>query len=323
MSLEKQSHEKSQGSPSSDIAVIGIGCMFPDAANLEEYWKNISLGHDAISPIPVSHWRPEDYFDVDPKKPDHTYAKTGGFLRPYAFDPLKYGISPQAIEATDTTQLLGMVCAHEALVDAGYGPGKDFNRDKTSCIIGVTGAMELVIPLGARLGHPAWKRALKNAGVADDIAAAVVEEISESYVPWQENSFPGLLGNVVAGRIASRLDLGGSNAVVDAACASSLAALHMAVMELESGRSDMVIAGGMDTFNDIFMYMCFSKTPALSPTGHSRPFDAEGDGTSIGEGLGAIILKRLSDAEADGDRIYAVLKGVGSGSDGKGQAIYA
>lgn len=323
MSLEKQSHEKTEGSRSSDIAVIGVGCMFPDAANLEEYWNNISQGHDAISPIPVSHWRPEDYFDVDPKKPDHTYAKTGGFLRPYAFDPLKYGISPQAIEATDTTQLLGMVCAHEALVDAGYGPGKDFNRDKTSCIIGVTGAMELVIPLGARLGHPAWKRALKNAGVADDVAAAVVEEISESYVPWQENSFPGLLGNVVAGRIASRLDLGGSNAVVDAACASSLAALHMAVMELESGRSDMVIAGGMDTFNDIFMYMCFSKTPALSPTGHSRPFDAEGDGTSIGEGLGAIILKRLSDAERDGDRIYAVLKGVGSGSDGKGQAIYA
>jgi acyl transferase domain-containing protein/NAD(P)-dependent dehydrogenase (short-subunit alcohol dehydrogenase family) len=325
MSLEKQSHENrsSSRSSSSDIAVIGVGCMFPDAANLEEYWKNISSGHDAISPIPVSHWRPEDYFDVDPKKPDHTYAKSGGFLRPYAFDPLKYGIAPHAIEATDTTQLLGMVCAHEALVDAGYGPGKDFNRDKTSCIIGVTGAMELVIPLGARLGHPAWKRALKNAGVADDVAAAVVEEIAESYVPWQENSFPGLLGNVVAGRIASRLDLGGSNAVVDAACASSLAALHMAVMELESGRSDMVIAGGMDTFNDIFMYMCFSKTPALSPTGHSRPFDAEGDGTSIGEGLGAIILKRLSDAERDGDRIYAVLKGVGSGSDGKGQAIYA
>ncbi|MEK7855912.1 MAG: beta-ketoacyl synthase N-terminal-like domain-containing protein, partial [Acidobacteriota bacterium] len=163
----------------------------------------------------------------------------------------------------------------------------------------------------------------KNAGVADDIATQVVDEIAASYVPWQENSFPGLLGNVVAGRIASRFDLGGSNAVVDAACASSLAALSMATMELESGRADMVITGGMDTFNDIFMYMCFSKTPALSPTGHSRPFDADGDGTSIGEGLGAVILKRLEDAERDGDRIYAVLKGVGSGSDGKGQAIYA
>lgn len=323
MSLEQTRNDNPSALSRSDIAVIGVGCMFPDASNLEEYWRNIVSGHDSIRPIPVSHWRPEDYFDPDPKKPDHTYSQSGGFLKPYAFDPLKFGIAPHAIEATDTTQLLGMVCAHEAMVDAGYGPDKDFNRDRTSCIIGVTGSLELVIPLGARLGHPAWKRALKNAGVADDVAAQVVEEIADSYVPWQENSFPGLLGNVVAGRIASRLDLGGSNAVVDAACASSLAALSMAVMELESGRSDMVIAGGMDTFNDIFMYMCFSKTPALSPTGHSRPFDADGDGTSIGEGLGTIILKRLEDAERDGDRIYAVLKSVGSGSDGKGQAIYA
>ncbi len=310
-------------SPSTDIAVIGLGCMFPDAADLKEFWGNIVKGRDSIKPIPVTHWRPEDYFDSDPKKADHTYAQSGGFLRPYAFDPLKFGIAPHAIEATDTSQLLGMVCAHEALIDAGYGPDKAFNRDKTSCIIGVTGSLELVIPLGARLGHPAWKRALKNAGVADAVAAQVIQEIADSYVPWQENSFPGLLGNVVAGRIASRLDLGGSNAVVDAACASSLAALHMATMELESGRADMVITGGIDTFNDIFMYMCFSKTPALSPTGHSRPFDAEGDGTSIGEGLGAIILKRRVDAERDGDRIYAVIKGLGSGSDGKGQAIYA
>ena len=308
---------------SSPIAVIGISAMFPDAANLKEYWNNIVTGHDAIKPIPVSHWKPEDLYDADPKRPDFTYAKTGGFLKPYDFDPLKFGIAPHAIEATDTTQLLGMVCAHEALIDAGYGPERDFNKERTSCIIGVTGTLELVIPLGARLSHPVWKKALKNAGIADELAAGIVEEIADSFVPWQENSFPGLLGNVVAGRIASRLDLGGSNAVVDAACASSLAALSMAVMELESGRADMVITGGMDTFNDIFMYMCFSKTPALSPTGHSRPFDADGDGTAIGEGLGTLILKRLDDAERDGDRIYAVIKGVGSGSDGKGQAIYA
>lgn len=322
-SLDKNEASSSSQRSRTGIAVIGVGAMFPDATNVEEYWKNIVTGHDSIRAIPLSHWRPEDYFDADPKKPDHTYSQAGGFLKPYAFDPLKFGIAPHAIEATDTTQLLGMVCAHEALVDAGYGPGREFNHDRTSCIIGVTGSLELVIPLGARLGHPAWKKALKNAGVADDVAAQVVEDIAASYVPWQENSFPGLLGNVVAGRIASRFDLGGSNAVVDAACASSLAALSMAAMELESGRADMVITGGMDTFNDIFMYMCFSKTPALSPTGHSRPFDADGDGTSIGEGLGAVILKRLEDAERDGDRIYAVIKGIGSGSDGKGQAIYA
>ncbi|HET9240820.1 MAG TPA: SDR family oxidoreductase [Oligoflexus sp.] len=308
---------------STDIAVIGVGCLFPDAQGLDEFWQRIKQGHDAIGPVPLTHWRPDDYFNADPKKPDHTYAQTGGFLKPYAFDPLKFGIAPTALEATDSTQLLGMVCAHEALVDAGYGPERSFDRDRVSCVIGVTGTLELVIPLGARLGHPIWKAALNKAGVPADQAQKVMDEISAGYVPWQEASFPGLLGNVVAGRIASRLDLGGTNSVVDAACASSLAAVHLAAMELESGRADMVITGGMDTFNDIFMYMCFSKTPALSPTGSARPYDAEGDGTILGEGLGAVILKRLDDAERDGDRIYAVLRSVGSSSDGKGQAIYA
>src|SRR5207237_8454570 len=115
----------------------------------------------------------------------------------------------------------------------------------------------------------------------------------------------------------------GTNCVVDAACASSLSALHLASLELTAGRADMVITGGVDTFNDIFMYMCFSKTPALSPTGDAKPFDAAGDGTILGEGLGVVVLKRLADAERDGDRVYAVVKGIGTSSDGKGNAVYA
>ncbi len=170
---------------------------------------------------------------------------------------------------------------------------------------------------------PIWRAALKDAGVDDATAADVVQRISDSYVPWQENSFPGLLGNVVAGRISKQYDLGGTNCVVDAACASSFSALHLAGMELATGKSDMVVTGGIDTFNDIFMYMCFSKTPALSPTGNAKPFDAAGDGTILGEGLGIVVIKRLADAERDGDRIYAVIRGVGSSSDGKGEAIYA
>jgi acyl transferase domain-containing protein/NAD(P)-dependent dehydrogenase (short-subunit alcohol dehydrogenase family)/acyl carrier protein len=128
---------------------------------------------------------------------------------------------------------------------------------------------------------------------------------------------------VVAGRISKHFDLGGTNCVVDAACASSFSALHLAGMELATGKSDMVVTGGIDTFNSIFMYMCFSKTPALSPSGDAKPFDASGDGTILGEGLGLVVIKRLSDAERDGDRIYAVIRGVGSSSDGKGEAIYA
>ena len=305
------------------LAIIGAACRFPGADDRGRYWANILNAEDCISDIPASHWRVDEYYDADPKSPDRTYAKRGGFLSPAPFNPLTFGVPPTAIEATDTSQLIGMMVAKEALDDAGYGQDRVFNRDRVGVILGVTGALELVVPLGARLGHPLWRKALDEAGVDKAVAESVIDKIAGGYVGWQEQSFPGLLGNVVAGRIANYLNLGGTNCVVDAACASALSALHLATLELQSGRADMVITGGVDTFNDIFMYMCFSKTPALSPSGDVRPFDRDGDGTLLGEGVGMVALKRLADAERDGDRIYAVLKGIGSSSDGKGNAIYA
>ena len=141
-------------------------------------------------------------------------------------------------------------------------------------------------------------------------------------MPWQEASFPGLLGNVVAGRIANVFDLGGTNCVVDAACASALGAIDMAMLELAGGRCDMVVTGGMDTFNSIFMYMCFSKTPAFTADEKCRPFDIDSSGMLIGEGIGMVALKRLKDAERDKDRIYAVIRGIGASSDGRFKSIY-
>ncbi|MEK9144125.1 MAG: beta-ketoacyl synthase N-terminal-like domain-containing protein, partial [Elusimicrobiota bacterium] len=305
------------------LAIIGIACLYPKAEGLKAYWSNIKERVDGITEVPPSHWDLQDYFDADPKSPDRTYGRRGGFLSPVDFDPTEFGISPNNIPATDPAQLLGLVVAQAAMRDAGYGPEREFDRRTVSVVLGVTGTLELAIPLGARLGHPIWRKALREAGIAGERAEAVIRRISDHYVEWQENSFPGLLGNVVAGRIANRLDLGGTNCVVDAACASSLGALHLASLELACGRSDMAVTGGVDSFNDIFMYMCFSKTPALSPTGDSRPFDAKGDGTILGEGVGMVVLKRLSDAERDGDSVYAVLKGIGSSSDGRGKAIYA
>jgi acyl transferase domain-containing protein/NAD(P)-dependent dehydrogenase (short-subunit alcohol dehydrogenase family)/acyl carrier protein len=305
------------------LAIVGIGCLFPKADGPGAFWANVKQGVDCVGPVPATHWNPEDYFDADPKSPDMTYAARGAFLEAVDFNPLEFGISPVDLQATDTSQLLGLVAARQALNDAGYTSDHKFDRNRTSVILGVTGTLELVIPLGARLGHPRWKKALAAAGVEKETADRVVQEISDSYVPWQENSFPGLLGNVVAGRIANKLDLGGTNCVVDAACASSLSAIHLAGLELAAGRCDVAVTGGIDTFNDIFMFMCFSKTPALSRTGDAKPFEANGDGTILGEGLGIVVLKRLADAERDGDRIYAVLKAIGSSSDGKGNAVYA
>ncbi len=306
------------------IAVVGLSCMFPGASCLREYWRNLREGIDAIREVPESHWSTSDYYDPDPSAPDRTYGRRGGFLDPVDFDPMEFGISPRDLETTDTTQLLGLMVAKRALEDAGYGEGaRSFDRERTSVMLGVTGALELVVPLGARLGHPIWRRALLDAGIAPGLAEEVVERIGEAYPPWQESAFPGLLGNVAAGRIANRLDLQGTNCVVDAACASSLSAMHLAMLELSTGRCDMALTGGIDTFNDIFMFMCFSKTPALSPSGDARPFDENGDGTALGEGLGVLALKRLADAERDGDRIYAVVRGMGTSSDGKGLAVYA
>ncbi len=310
-------------SSSSKIAIIGIGCLFPKAKDLSEYWSNIKNKVDAITDIPPTHWKAEDYFNANPQMPDHTYGKRGGFIPAVNFDTMKYSVTPNTLEAIDTSQLLGLMVAEQTFQDAGYSEKKTFDRSTTSVILGVTGTLEMVIPLGARLGHPLWRKAIKQEGIDEEVAEKIVRNISDGYVGWQENSFPGLLGNVVAGRIANHFDLGGTNCVVDAACASSFSALHMACMELQSGKSNMVLTGGVDTFNDIFMYMCFSKTPALSASGNARPFDQNTDGTILGEGLGMILLKRYEDAKRDGDRIYAVIRSIGTSSDGKGAAVFA
>ena len=182
------------------LAIVGIGCLFPKADNTEAFWANIREGVDAVGDIPASHWKPSDYFDGDPATPDMTYARRGAFLEAVDFNPLEFGITPNNLEAIDTTQLLGLVVAKQALRDAGYATGKDsadgrvFNRERTSVILGVTGALEMVIGLGARLGHPIWRKALREAGVESPVAEDVVRRIGDGYVPWQENSFPGLLG---------------------------------------------------------------------------------------------------------------------------------
>ncbi|MCP3942786.1 MAG: SDR family NAD(P)-dependent oxidoreductase [Desulfobacteraceae bacterium] len=307
------------------VAIIGMGCIFPKSSNLKEYWHLLFNGVDAIENIPDdTHWKLKDYFDQDPTTPDHTYCTRGGFIPNIAFDPLSYGIPPNNLSATDTSQLLGLEVARMALEDAGYPINHPYLEEKTiNVILGVTGTQELVIPLGARLGHPIWKKALEDADINPAKKDEIINRIQNSYVPWQENSFPGLLGNVVAGRIANRLNLSGTNSVSDAACASSLAAIHTAVMELLSHRCDMSITGGVDTLNDIFMHMCFSKTGVLSHSSDIKPFSKDADGTVLGEGIGMLVLKRLEDAKRDNDRIYAVIKGVGTSSDGRTSAIYA
>lgn len=304
------------------IAVVGVSALMPGSQDVAGFWRTVVRGEDQIRDVPPTHWLIEDYYDPDPSAKDKTYARRGAFLDPVQFDPLAYGIPPKTLEATDTTQLLSLMVADRLIKDATRGGHADIDRDRVGVILG-TAPLDLLATMSNRLQRPVWLKALRESGIEESVAQGICDRIADHYVPWQEATFPGLLSNVVAGRIANKFDLHGANYTTDAACASSLAAVSAAVAELSLGRADMMVTGGVDTLNDIVMYMCFSKTPALSPSGDCRPFSDQADGTMLGEGLVMFALKRLADAERDGDQIYAVLRGIGSSSDGDGTAIYA
>ncbi len=305
------------------IAVIGLAGLFPDSKDINQYWDNIINEVDTIKDVPPSRWKIEDYYDPDPGAADKTYSKRGGFIPDIDFNPMEFGLPPNILEVTDVSQLLALVVARQVLEDAGYGTKSNYNRENIGITLGVGGGQKLITPLTTRLQYPIWKQVLTNSGVTETDADEIVAKIKKAYVGWEENSFPGMLGNVIAGRVANRLNLGGTNCVLDAACASSLTAIKMAVSDLLEYRSEIMIAGGIDTDNSPFMYLSFSKTPAFTPDDTSRPFDIDSNGMLIGEGLGMVALKRLEDARRDQDRIYAVIKGIGTSSDGRYKSIYA
>ncbi|WP_459546296.1 SDR family NAD(P)-dependent oxidoreductase [Nocardia sp. X0981] len=304
------------------VAIVGVSAVLPGEPGADGFWRTVVSGADRVSDIPATHWLVDDYFHPDPAAADKTYARRGAFLSPVPFDPLAFGIPPKAIEATDTSQLLALVVAERLLSSLEPHRMSGVDRERVSVVLG-TSALELLTTMAARMERPVWLAALRESGIPEDRAQQICDRIAEHYVPWQEASLPGMLSNVVAGRIANRFDLHGSNYTTDAACASSLAALSSGINELALGQADLVVTGGVDTLNDPVTYTSFSKTPALSPTGDCRPFSADADGMILGEGVVMFALRRLADAERDGDRVYAVIRGIGTASDGRGGAIYA
>ncbi|WP_167099229.1 type I polyketide synthase [Mycobacterium sp. DL592] len=314
--------DQQQNPVSIPVAVVGMTAIYPGEPGLDGFWRTITGGRDAIGDVPPSHWLIDDYYDPDPKATDRTYCKRGGFIEPVQFDPVKFGLPPNALPSTDSAQLLALIAARKVL-DEAMRSGVEVDLDRVDIVLGVASTTELVVQMGSRMQRPIWRKALLENGLSEAEADEICGDIADSYPSWQESTFPGLLGNVVAGRVANRLDLGGSNFVVDAACASSLSALQAALHRLYLHESDLVLTGGVDALNDVMMYMCFSKTPAFSPTGDCRPFSDAADGTIIGEGVGMLALKRLSDAERDGDHIHAVIRGLGSSSDGRASSVYA
>jgi len=311
------------GKAAPKIAIVGMAALFPGESGTTGFWRTIARGEDAIGDVPAHYWHAEDYYDADPSAPDKTYCNRGGFIDKVAFDTLKFGVPPSVMKATDTAQLLALMTASEVLDAVEKSQAVPLDRSRTGVVLGVASATELAVHLGSRLQRPIWANALREHGMAEEDVTAICDRICDHFVPWQEASFPGLLGNVVAGRIANRLDLGGANFVTDAACASSLSALQAGLQQLYLGDADLVIAGGVDALNDILMFMCFSKTPAFSKSGDCRPFSDQADGTILGEGVAMFALRRLEDAERDGNEIYAVVTGLGAASDGRATSVYA
>jgi acyl transferase domain-containing protein/NAD(P)H-dependent flavin oxidoreductase YrpB (nitropropane dioxygenase family) len=301
----------------SDIAIVGMAAVFPQAASVARFWSNTLQGVDTIEEVPADRWDWRLYYDPDPRAPDKIVSKWGGFLPDITFDPLRYGMPPSSLPSIEPAQLIALEVVRNALADAGYAE-RPFPREQTAVVLGMGGgSAQLAMGFAFRSYLPMLDSLLPAGG------STAIESCKGLLPEWTEDSFPGFLLNVTAGRIANRLNLGGSSYTVDAACGSSLAAAALAVRELETGAAEMVVLGGVDTVQNPFTYLAFSKTQAFSPRGRCRPFDAGADGIVISEGVAALVLKRLADAERDGDRIYAVIKAVGSSSDGRARGLTA
>ncbi|NWG21710.1 MAG: SDR family NAD(P)-dependent oxidoreductase [Chloroflexi bacterium] len=311
------------------IAVVGVGAILPDAMGAPAFWNNIVGKRYSISETPPERWSIADYYDPDPTAPDKSYTRIGGWVRGFTFDWKRFKIPPRVAAAMDEGQQWAVTIAAEALADYGF-PDRPLDTDRTGVILGTAMGGELhyithqrvVFPEYLRLieSTDAWRRLPKD--VQDALAAEWHAALDRRLPPVTEDTMPGELPNIVSGRVANVLNLRGPNFITDAACASTLAAIDAACEQLIQHQCDAVVTGGVDRNMGASTFVKFCKIGALSATG-TRPFGDGADGFVMGEGSASFLLKRLADAERDGDRIYAVIRGVGASSDGKGKGITA
>ncbi len=275
------------------IAIIGMGCRFPGGANdPETYWDILNEGKDVITEVPAERWNIDDFYDPDPNAPGKMYVRKSGFVDNVdKFEPQFFGISPREVASMDPQQRLLLEVTWEALERAGIVPAS-LAGSQTAVFIGMS-------------TNDYSGLQIKSGDVAN----------FDAYVGT------GTSFSVAAGRIAYVLGLHGPTLTLDTACSSALVATHLAVQSLRSGQASMAIAGGVSLILAPEGTVSMSKSHALAADGHSKTFDAAADGYARGEGAGAIILKRLSDALADGDNILALIKGSAINHDGKSSGL--
>ncbi|MEV6444127.1 type I polyketide synthase [Amycolatopsis sp. NPDC051716] len=306
------------------VAIVGMGVFLPGASTVDQYWRNLVDGADAVTEVPP-HRRDAGFHGRDGTAPDRTHGRRGGFTPDtLEFDPVAHGVPPTSIQGTEPDQLTALAVAVGAVADAG-GLGRLGDPERIGVVLGRGGYLSpglqgfdqrvrTVRQITCTVGE-----LLPSAGpaVLDRLRTALLEPLGE----FRPETAAGLVPNLAAARVANRLDLGGPAYTVDAACASSLVAVDHAIGELTRGRCDAVLAGGAHQTQDDTLWSLFTQLGALSPSQRISPLSRGADGMLIGEGTAIVVLKRLADARRDGDRVYAVIRGSGTSSDGRGASL--
>ncbi|GAB3161316.1 type I polyketide synthase [Amycolatopsis stemonae] len=306
------------------VAIVGMGVFLPGASTVDQYWRNLVDGIDAVTEVP-SHRRDPAFHGHDGTGPDRTHGRRGGFAPDtLEFDPVAHGVPPTSLEGTEPDQLTALAVAVAAVEDAG-GLGRLGDPERVGVVLGRGGYLSpglrgfdqrvrTVRQITRTVGE-----LMPSAGpdVLDRLRTALLAPLGE----FRPETAAGLVPNLAAARVANRLDLGGPAYTVDAACASSLVAVDQAIGELTRHRCDVVLAGGAHQTHDDTLWSLFTQLGALSPSQRISPLSREADGMLIGEGTALVVLKRLADARRDGDRVYAVIRGSGTSSDGRGASL--
>ncbi len=313
-----------------DIAIIGMGCVFPGANNTRRYVENIFSGETFFSEMPHRLWHLDNFCSTTGDKTAKSYTTVGSFVEGFEFPYADYRLPPNTLKGVDPAQLITLEVTREALLDAGLQP-RDPRLANAATVIGASGVDQFAHATTFLNRFQYLKKvrpALEARGLSSDVLDALEERFEDELKArghgWSSSTASvGAITSSLSNRVAQVFGVGGFNMTVDAACASSFVALDVACCALMAGDVDIALAGGADLGTNPAIYIGFSQVDGLSSSGRSNPFDHTADGLIIGEGVGMVVLKRLEDALADGDRIRAVVRGIGSSSDGAGLAIYA
>ncbi|XXF80811.1 polyketide synthase [Myxococcaceae bacterium GXIMD 01537] len=319
------------------IAIVGFSCKYPGASSPEALWDNTLHGRSSVEDIPETRWPVSLYHDATREWGRgrdiffRVYTPKAALVEESTVPSAEFGIPPNAVAQMDRGQRWTLEVAKAAVGDAGYGRQRALPSERTAVIVATTPGNEREIAAETRLAYPEFARVYRQVLVRSGVPAELVERfVSETRQVFQgrespttSETLPGILNSAPATRVARALNARGPAFTVESACASTLTALSLGIQGLRDGRWDVALAGGVwsQITAPYCVNMCF--VGAISPKGQTRPFSREADGFVHGEGCGMFVLKRLSDAKRDGDRIHALIQGVGASTDGRGKSIFA